>query len=150
MARFLLKSACEEQKLPEKLLTPDAEKKLLAYGWPGNVRELGNVMQRALIIAGEEIIPENLIFDDESQFSLPEAGTAPASPHPETAPESDRLSGGGTLGEEMKIQEFQIILDTLIECGGSRQQCSEKLGMSPRTLRYKLSKMREAGFVIPE
>ncbi len=150
LARFLLKSACEEQKLPEKLLTPEAEKKLLAYGWPGNVRELGNVMQRALIIAGGEITPENLIFDDESQFPLPESGAAPASPHPEAAPESDRLSGGGTLGEEMKIQEFQIILDTLIECGGSRQQCAEKLGMSPRTLRYKLSKMREAGFVIPD
>ena len=113
------------------------------------MRELGNVMQRALIIAGGEITPENLIFDDESQLSFPDVGDT-ASPHPETAPESDRLSGGGTLGEEMKIQEFQIILDTLIECGGSRQQCAEKLGMSPRTLRYKLSKMREAGFVIPE
>jgi two-component system response regulator FlrC len=50
----------------------------------------------------------------------------------------------------MKIQEFQIILDTLIDCGGSRQECAERLGMSPRTLRYKLSKMREAGFVVPD
>ena len=50
----------------------------------------------------------------------------------------------------MKLQEFQIILDTLIECGGSRQKCAERLGMSPRTLRYKLSKMREAGFVVPD
>ena len=145
LARFMLKSALEEQKLPDKPLTPEAERKLLAYGWPGNVRELGNVMQRALIIAGSEITPEALIFDDESQF-IPET-PVPAAASP-GAPE--RPSGGGKLGEEMKIQEFQIILDTLIDCGGSRQECAERLGMSPRTLRYKLSKMREAGFVVPD
>jgi len=149
LARFMLKTASAEQKLPEKPLTPDAERKLLSYGWPGNVRELGNVMQRALIIAGAEITPDALIFDDESQFIAEPSALTPA-PDSASPGTPERPSGAGNLGEEMKLQEFQIILDTLIECGGSRQECAERLGMSPRTLRYKLSKMREAGFVVPD
>ena len=53
------------------------------------------------------------------------------------------------LGGELKQQEYQIILDALIEYRGSRQEVSEKLGISPRTLRYKIAKMREMGMIIP-
>ena len=49
----------------------------------------------------------------------------------------------------LKQQELQIILDTLIECHGNRQMVSDKLGISPRTLRYKIAKMREMGMIIP-
>lgn len=54
-----------------------------------------------------------------------------------------------SLGGELKQQEFQIILDTLIECHGRRQAVSKKLGISPRTLRYKIAKMRAEGIIIP-
>lgn len=54
-----------------------------------------------------------------------------------------------TLGGELKQQEFQIILDALVECRGNRQAVSEKLGISPRTLRYKIAKMRDQGMIIP-
>lgn len=53
------------------------------------------------------------------------------------------------LGGELRQQEFQIILNTLRECHGSRQMVAEKLGISPRTLRYKIAKMREKGITIP-
>ena len=53
------------------------------------------------------------------------------------------------LGGELKQQEYQIILDALIECRGNRQAVSEKLGISPRTLRYKIAKMRDEGMIIP-
>ena len=53
------------------------------------------------------------------------------------------------LGGELKQQEYQIILDALIECRGSRQEVAEKLGIAPRTLRYKIAKMRELGMIIP-
>ncbi len=53
------------------------------------------------------------------------------------------------LGGELKLQEYQIILEALIELKGSRQAVSEKLGISPRTLRYKIAKMREEGMIIP-
>lgn len=67
-------------------------------------------------------------------------------------PVADKISSQKvptSLGGELKQQEFQIILDTLIECHGSRQAVAEKLGISPRTLRYKIAKMREEGIIIP-
>ncbi|HBI75923.1 MAG TPA: sigma-54-dependent Fis family transcriptional regulator, partial [Alteromonas macleodii] len=46
-------------------------------------------------------------------------------------------------------QEHQIILDTLVSCNGKRKDVAEKLGISPRTLRYKLARMREDGIEVP-
>ena len=46
----------------------------------------------------------------------------------------------------MKSHEFQMIVDALKNESGRKKQAAEKLGISPRTLRYKLAKMRESGF----
>ena len=54
------------------------------------------------------------------------------------------------LGNELRQQEHQIILDTLIACQGSRKDVAEKLGISPRTLRYKLARMRDVGIEVPD
>lgn len=54
-----------------------------------------------------------------------------------------------SLGDKLKHQEYKIILDALIEFDGSRAKVSEKLGINPRTLRYKIAKMKEAGYIIP-
>ncbi len=53
------------------------------------------------------------------------------------------------LGSELMQQEHKIILETLHACEGSRKAVAERLGISPRTLRYKLAKMREVGIQIP-
>ena len=53
------------------------------------------------------------------------------------------------LGSELKLQEHQIILDTLQACHGSRKAVAERLGISPRTLRYKIARMRDSGIQIP-
>ena len=53
------------------------------------------------------------------------------------------------LGSELRYQEHQIILDTLVSCNGKRKDVAEKLGISPRTLRYKLARMREDGIEVP-
>lgn len=53
------------------------------------------------------------------------------------------------LGSELRHQEHQIILDTLQLCNGKRKDVAEKLGISPRTLRYKLARMREEGIDVP-
>ena len=49
------------------------------------------------------------------------------------------------LGDNLQQKEFEIIAMTLKEEGGSRKNTAERLGVSPRTLRYKLAKMRELG-----
>ena len=54
------------------------------------------------------------------------------------------------LGDDLKNREFQIILDTLTACKGNRQKAADKLGISPRTLRYKLAKMRDQGVLVEE
>ncbi len=53
------------------------------------------------------------------------------------------------LGNELRDQEFAIILETVMACNGHRKEIAERLGISPRTLRYKLAKMRDAGIDIP-
>ena len=58
-------------------------------------------------------------------------------------------NNGAALGDELRDQEYTIIMDTLVECQGRRKEMADKLGISPRTLRYKLAKMRDAGIDIP-
>jgi two-component system response regulator FlrC len=48
------------------------------------------------------------------------------------------------LGDDLQRREFEIILNTL-RSSGSKKSAAERLGISPRTLRYKLARMREAG-----
>jgi two-component system response regulator FlrC len=53
------------------------------------------------------------------------------------------------LGDDLRSRERRLILDALREGHGSRKYAAERLGISPRTLRYKLARMREAGLDVP-
>ncbi len=108
---------------------------LLSHNWPGNVRELDNVMQRALILRTGAVITANDIIIDTQDVPLTIAETQPC-----------EIEG---LGEELKAQEHVIILDTLAQYQGSRKLVAEKLGISARTLRYKMAKMRDMGIELP-
>ena len=112
-------------------LSPAACAQLTAHAWPGNIRELGNVMQRAMILApGLRIEPEHLLLPRASGYSVPEPERALA----ETARPA-----------QIKDMEKTMILDTLSRLNGSRKRTAEELGISERTLRYKLQKYREEG-----
>jgi two-component system response regulator FlrC len=69
----------------------------------------------------------------------PLAGGTPASAEPGVT------EGAGALGEDLRRREFQMIIDTLRAERGRRKEAAERLGISPRTLRYKLAQMRDAG-----
>ena len=122
--------------------------KILAYPWPGNVRELDNVIQRALILqSGDLIHADDLFIESFTTTGLQEPDSVALDNTEDTELlESDR---GCELGNELKLQEHQIILDTLLACQGSRKAVAERLGISPRTLRYKIAKMRDNGITIP-
>ncbi len=114
----------------------EALAKLTTYAWPGNVRELDNVMQRALILRqGERIRARDIQFEAQVCGAAPSAALAA-----DTA--------GQDLSGDLKVREYQLIVDALNECG-SRKGAAEKLGISPRTLRYKLARMRDSGIHIP-
>jgi two-component system, response regulator FlrC len=111
-----------------------AEHALTAYVWPGNVRELENAVQRALIMApGSTIDPEHLSLSAQTSGKL--------------QPAASSVSGQEKKGDNinMKDMERDHILQTLAEVGGSRKMAIERLGISERTLRYKLQQYREEG-----
>lgn len=167
LANHLIERHCKKLGLPVPSIAPNAITKLLNYPWPGNVRELDNVVQRALILSenghiqSEHILLEGVDWHDASSLQQAVAGESMAAPQikPVAEPEVFKplVQGGGQnsssqssgLGGELRDQEFAIILDTLAECQGRRKEMAEKLGISPRTLRYKLAKMRDAGIDIP-
>lgn len=123
-------------------LQADAAALLLAHDWPGNVRELENVMQRALVLnEGSAIGPEHISFEivdaPKATSREPVAGGG--------ARTRSQRSGAPDLADSLAVAERQIILDALRAYHGSRQRVAEKLGISPRTLRYKLARLRAAG-----
>ena len=117
-------------------LTEAAKQILLKHQWPGNVRELDNVIQRAMILKrGNEIQADDIMLEVVTGFQQSES-------------ESDDDSG--QLQNDLRDRETEVILDTLKAFNGSRKQTAEKLGISPRTLRYKLARLRDTGAAIPD
>jgi two-component system response regulator FlrC len=133
LAELFLNRHCDKQGITGKKLNKEAQKVLIAHSWPGNARELDNVMQRALILSsGNEIGRDDLAFNEESET---------------TSPEQD--ASKGRLNEDLRSVEEQMILDTLRDENGSRKNTAAKLGISERTLRYKIARLRDAGVTIP-
>ncbi|NNA91931.1 sigma-54-dependent transcriptional regulator [Pseudomonas gessardii] len=139
LAERLLSKHVNKMKHAQARLSAEAQACLISYPWPGNVRELGNAIQRALILQqGGLIQPQDFCL-------AVGAGTAPT---PSLAPaplESAPAEAAGGLGDDLRRREFQMIIDTLRAERGRRKEAAERLGISPRTLRYKLAQMRDAG-----
>lgn len=115
-------------------LTDAAAARLCAYEWPGNVRELDNVMQRAAIIhSGEKIDVADLVLEGMDLKTL----------------STESTDASESLGDDLKDHERRLIIDALAEGSGSRKFASDKLGISPRTLRYKIARMRKEGLSVP-
>lgn len=135
LAEHLVNRHASSQGLGTIRLSAAARNKLSQYSWPGNVRELENVVQRALILCENgEIDASDLMIDEDIQVTIDAT--------------SEQVEDN-KLGSELRYQEHQIILDTLVSCNGKRKDVAEKLGISPRTLRYKLARMREDGIEVP-
>ncbi|WPN65071.1 sigma-54-dependent response regulator transcription factor FleR [Pseudomonas sp. P9_35] len=141
LAERLLNKHVNKMKHAAARFSAQAQACLVAYPWPGNVRELDNAIQRALILQqGGLIQPEDFCLAGPVACApLPALTPAPAA-----APdvESDSV---GALEDDLRRREFQMIIDTLRAERGRRKEAAERLGISPRTLRYKLAQMRDAG-----
>jgi two-component system response regulator FlrC len=121
---------------------PDAAQLLLTYAWPGNVRELENVMQRALVLCDGDLVREShIVFEPPSTAAVPPGPSLPGAELP--AGGSGDVSPGA-LAESLALAEQKIILEAL-RSNETRERIAERLGISPRTLRYKLARLRRAG-----
>lgn len=138
LAERLLTNHVKKMKHAQARLSAEAQACLIAYPWPGNVRELDNAIQRALILQqGGLIQPQDFCLAMGSG-AVPLPTLAPAPVVPEVEPATG-------LGDDLRRREFQMIIDTLRAERGRRKEAAERLGISPRTLRYKLAQMRDAG-----
>jgi two-component system response regulator FlrC len=129
LANYLIRRHCNNTLPVIPVLSDEASQVLLQYAWPGNARELDNVIQRALVMQTQGVI-------EPSHLQLSEAH-AMSSPMPV---QSDV--------KNLQKHEFDVIQQTLNRFHGNRQQVASALGVSERTLRYKLAKMREEGYVV--
>ena len=123
--------------------TTEAIDLLQRHEWPGNVRELENVIQRALLFAGGDTIEAaHIVFDRPVTLSF-----QPSRPVvvPFAPPARAEVAEPTTLGNVVQMSEFQAIRETLAATGGSRIETARRLGISERTLRYRLAKAREQG-----
>lgn len=124
-----------------KRLSAAAIARLTQHQWPGNVRELENVVQRALVLAeGKEISVADIHFED--------CDSTPELVREEAEPTATGSSFG--LCNTLKSRESEMIMQTLEQCRGNRKSTAEALGISPRTLRYKISRMKQQGYQVPE
>ena len=143
LAERLLNKHVNKMKHAPAKLSPEARACLTGYPWPGNVRELDNAIQRALILQqGGLIQPQDFCLTGAVTF-----GAAPsvAPVQPLVREIEVEAESAGALGDDLRRREFQMIIDTLRTERGRRKEAAEKLGISPRTLRYKLAQMRDAG-----
>jgi len=114
---------------------------LETHAWPGNVRELENVIRRAILLAGKEhcIGSEHIVFDQPVR-SLDTEPRYTTCPTPSGA-------ASGSLSDVAFQSEAQAILSALDANDGHRGRTARSLGISERTLRYRLASMRECGLM---
>ncbi len=121
---------CAENDKPVMEITEKAMKTMLAMDWPGNVRQLQNVIERAVILAGGNVL-------DETALGL--------------ADEIDATDGPAAINPDMTLKDMEreLILRKLELTRGNRTQAAHELGISVRTLRNKLNLYTDMGMEIP-
>jgi DNA-binding NtrC family response regulator len=126
LAKFFLAKYAKANDKAIGELSPQTLELLVSYDWPGNVRELENAIERAVVLtSGPQIEPRSLPTTVRP--------AAPATPGMPAVP-------GSTMSE----LERYAILETLKACGGSTSKAAEMLGISTRTIQYRLHEYNEA------
>lgn len=116
LARYFMDRFAQTMGKEAPRLTDEAQRELSEYPWPGNIRELQNVMERAMILAHDTLEPRHLNLERIRPPDLP---------------------GEGLL----KATEVETIRRVLTDTGGNRKEAARRLGISLRTLQYRIREL---------
>ncbi len=124
LTHMLLERICRQlrKKVPD--ITPEALELLCTYHWPGNIRELSNVLERAVLLEHTDIITEKSIHLN-SGLQLPQQSS------PDTSTRS-----------ELESAERSSIIQALEDNLWVQKAAAAQLGITPRSLNYKIKKLR--------
>jgi DNA-binding NtrC family response regulator len=129
LADHFLAKFCEENQRPIRRFAPEAIRLMMDHDWPGNVRELENVVERAVVLSRDVVIPADLLpeaLTDRSDGGfLPHTGARP----------------GASLFEIMDECERRVILDMLEKSNWSQTEAAEKLQVPLSTLNQKIKRL---------
>jgi two-component system response regulator FlrC len=144
LAMHVLNARCRPgERIPA--LSAEAAHVLLTHAWPGNVRELDNVMQRALILtSGPVIAAEHIQIEEGCRLKAAGCSRNEESDSDPSLATAYSLQPTA-LSTSISATERDLILAALRAENGNRSAVAKRLHISPRTLRYKLAKLREAG-----
>ena len=121
LANYFLQKYNKKRKKNIRAISDRAMKALVEYDWPGNVRELENAIERAVVLAEDDVVsPSELLYYGLSV---------------ETAPKSD----AGKIQRLVDVEK-EHIAKTLKMLNGNRGKTAERLGIDRKTLRSKLKK----------
>ena len=136
-AAFLLRHQGAEspRAMPFAWPTPAAMRRLTAHAWPGNARELGNVLQRAIVLREGEGI-------EAADLAIAGPVTAPVAAPVLRCPAPARLH------DVARASAMDAIRAALRDTGGHRAHAARLLGISERTLRYRLAEMRDLAMAV--
>jgi DNA-binding NtrC family response regulator len=110
-------------------VAPQALEALVEYGWPGNVRELESVIERTLLLADDDVI-RLVDLPAEVRMRRQSASTVPVD-----IPED---------GLDLEALERSLLLQALDKAGGNVTRAARLLGLSRRTLQYRLERLQTA------
>jgi DNA-binding NtrC family response regulator len=134
LAELLLNKCCTSMHREIDGFTDNSIAKIESYDWPGNIRQLANTIERAVILEdGKRIHGENLALPEKVIRRQPSVDGLSLQ---ESLTESDDGDNGSLAG-----QEKDLILRVLEECLWVQKNAAQKLGISPRALNYKISKL---------
>jgi two-component system NtrC family response regulator len=139
LTAFLLRRLSEKNKKPIRDVSPGFLQALSGYGWPGNVRELENVLERALVLSRSDSLRVSDL-PEQVTAAAPVPGDMPIAPGAEALPGGNGAFAAAASPSSLDEAEKQAILSALELHQGHREKTADALGISRRTLQYKLKK----------
>jgi two-component system, NtrC family, response regulator AtoC len=131
LVTHLLERAAQRLWRAPATLSPEALRCLWTYPWPGNIRELQHVLEAAMVLSDGVIMPEHL------PPAVQRGGTSATGPGGAFS-----LSPGTSLDDVLAEGERRLILDALGKAGGVQARAAKILGISERSLWYRVKKLK--------